>query len=836
MAINAAQLEIDIKVDGAASAERDIRGVGNAVDDTGKKMSAAGSQTSTFGKAFSALGPAATVGVAGAGAAVAKFGVDSFNAFVGFQKQMNEVFSLMPGISQQAMGDMTEQVKSFSREFGVLPEKVVPALYEALSSGVPQDNVFDFLAVAQKAAIGGVTDVQTTVNGLTSVINAYGSDVISAGQASDIMFTAVKLGKTTFDELSNSLFNVNPVASALGVQFSDVAAALAAMTAQGIPTSVATTQLRQLFVELSDSGSGLAKTFQQVAGVSFKEFIANGGNVQGALQLLEQHAQATGVGINDLFGSVEAGSAALSLTGKGTEAFSNSLNEMANSSGSTEAAFTQMQSGLSADIDRMKANFATFQLTVGEKLGAAAVAIVDADLGAKLVDSIQGGLSAAGDLVGKGKELIDGIIQGATDAWESGKEFFTGLGQSAVDAVGDLASTLTDTGSALLKGLEDGAHSAWDTAAGWLGQRGSDAVSAVGDLGSTLIDAGTALLTGLKNGAETVWNTVDGWLGGRGSAAVAAIGDLGGTLVAAGTALLTGLKNGAESGWGEVSGFLGGIAGKAVAAVGDLGSALFSAGASLIGGLVSGIQSAIPSLDGVLSSITSRIPNLKGPPVKDATLLYANGVLIMQGLGQGITDGFDQYVAPALAQATARVTSAAERIGSGPPRPPTGSAFGNPYGFAAYVMGDRSPGAVSAYEAGIKHQAAGFAAYDAYLDQQRRYEQSLRLSAEKQRFAAWMRQQGRGYEIDTMGVDAAWRAYYQGTTGPYEMDPGPMGDNYWRAILGANGITDLGGPFVGQPSRTVTVVLNVDGRQLAQVVTPLISGQMAANVKGLGGA
>lgn len=815
IAINAAQLEIDIKVDGAASATQQIKGVGSAVDETGGKMTAAGQKTSAFGKAFQSIGPMATVGVAAAGTAVVKFGADSFNAFVGFQKQMNEVFSLMPGISQQAMGDMTAQVKDFSREFGVLPEKVVPALYEALSSGIPADNVFEFLGTAQKAAIGGVTDTKTAVDGLTSVINAYGADTLSAGQASDIMFTAVKVGKTTFEELSASLFNVNPVASALGVQFSDVAAALAAMTAQGIPTSVATTQLRQMFVELSDSGSGLAKTFTQISGQSFKDFIAGGGTVQGALQLLEQHAQATGVGINDLFGSVEAGSAALSLTGKGTEAFSSALDQMAQSSGATDQAFDTMQSGISADIDRMKANFATFQLDVGEKLAGAAVAIVDADLGAKLVDSIQGGLSAAGDLMGKGKELIDGIIQGATDAWESGKEFFTGLGQSAVDAVGDLASTLLDAGTALLKGLEDGAHTAWDTAAGWLGQRGSDAVSAVGNLGSTLLDAGTALLTGLKNGAETVWSTVDGWLGGRGSAAVSAIGDLGGTLVAAGTALLTGLKNGAESGWSAVEGFLGGIAGKAVSAVGNLGSALVGAGASLIGGLVSGIQSAIPSLDGILSSITSRIPNLKGPPVKDATLLYPSGQLIMQGLGEGLADGFEQHVAPVLQSSTAAIAKGVSgdmggAIGS--TWNPDSRKFSKPDAFAAFFGGTFSEETFAAFNEGMKFIADGMAEENAAIEQARRAMKQRNLSAEKQRFAAWMRQQGRGYEIDTLGVEGAWRAYYGQQTGPGELDDGGWG-----------------------PAGPMQVTIQVDGRALASVVTPYISGQMSANVKGMVG-
>jgi TP901 family phage tail tape measure protein len=281
---------------------------------------------------------------------------------------MNEVFTLIPGTSKEAMDAMTKDVKNFSTEFGVLPDKVVPALYQALSAGVPKENVFEFLEVAQKAAKGGVTDLTVSVNGISSVMNAYGSDVLSATQASDLMFTAVRMGKTTFEEMSASLFQVTPTAAALGVKFGDVTAALASMTAQGVPTSVATTQLRGLFVELSKEGTKTSDVFSKISGKSFKEFIAGGGNTQQALAMLEKYAGTTNVGINDLFGSVEAGGAALALTGKGTETFTKNLAAMAESGGATDAAFEQMNTGLGPVIDKFKAFASVALIDIGAKI------------------------------------------------------------------------------------------------------------------------------------------------------------------------------------------------------------------------------------------------------------------------------------------------------------------------------------------------------------------------------------------------------------------------------------------------------------------------------------
>ncbi|MCZ9852504.1 hypothetical protein [Brachyspira hyodysenteriae] len=50
------------------------------------------------------------------------------------------------------------------------------------------------------------------------------------------------------------------------MKFEDIGAAIAVMTAQGTPTSVATTQIRQALVELNKEGSTTDKTFREIAG------------------------------------------------------------------------------------------------------------------------------------------------------------------------------------------------------------------------------------------------------------------------------------------------------------------------------------------------------------------------------------------------------------------------------------------------------------------------------------------------------------------------------------------------------------------------------------------
>ena len=345
----------------------DISQLKKAFTEVGTQVSQMGNKLQSVGASVSSMGSSLTKGItaplvaAGAGIAVVA------NSAVGFEKQMAEVFTLLPDLSQEGMGRMTADTLEFSKELGVTTNQAVPALYQAISAGVPKENVFDFLTVAQKAAVGGVTELETAVDGISSVINAYGTDVLSASEASDLMFTAVKLGKTTFEELSKSLYNVIPTASALGVEFGDVTAAIAAMTVQGTPTSVATTQMRQLLVELSKEGSATSDVFKEIAGLSFREFIAQGGNTQEALQLLEQYAKKSGVGINDLFSSVEAGNAALALTGKGTDVFTKDLEAMAAATGSTQAAYETMDDTVARSMEKIKAELNALMIELGDE-------------------------------------------------------------------------------------------------------------------------------------------------------------------------------------------------------------------------------------------------------------------------------------------------------------------------------------------------------------------------------------------------------------------------------------------------------------------------------------
>ena len=130
--------------------------VGADISGLKKGLSGAESQVNAFGGKVKKSGAAIGAGMSKAGkgmtagitlplaAAAGGFVVLTGKA-ANFENQMNEVFTLLPGMSQTAMDAMTDDVLKFSREMGTLPAETVPALYQAISAGVPKENVFDFM-------------------------------------------------------------------------------------------------------------------------------------------------------------------------------------------------------------------------------------------------------------------------------------------------------------------------------------------------------------------------------------------------------------------------------------------------------------------------------------------------------------------------------------------------------------------------------------------------------------------------------------------------------------------------------------------------------------------
>lgn len=261
----------------------------------------------------------------------------ALNSFDQFAAGATEVLTLLPNQSEAAFGILSNDLLDFQEDLRVTSDVAVPALYQAISAGQTEDP-FGFLEVAKDAATGGVTDLTTTVGVLAGTVNAYGDEAVTATRVSDALFTGVRLGVTTFEELAASMPDVTSTAASLGLEIEDVTAAVSALTLKGISTTKSTTFLNQALVELSKTGTQAATTFEELTGGTFDEFIDQGGTLADAMTLIGEAAAEGDVRILDMFGSVEAGRAVLALANDQGQALNATYTEMGSAFGATERA------------------------------------------------------------------------------------------------------------------------------------------------------------------------------------------------------------------------------------------------------------------------------------------------------------------------------------------------------------------------------------------------------------------------------------------------------------------------------------------------------------------
>jgi len=263
------------------------------------------------------------------------------NSFANFEEGINKV-STIADTSAKSIKDIKKEILSLSNELGASTGQLNEALYQTISATGDTKNAMDYVGIATKSAKGGFTDVETAVDGLTTVMNAYKLQGKNALQeVSDQMLMAQNYGKTTFGEMANSMGNVIPIASSLNISTKDLFASIAVLTKNGIATSESITGLKASY-------SSIIKPSKEAGELAAKlglEFNSSHLKSVGWAKFLEEVREKTKGNTDQmatLFGSVEALNTVTVLATTGAEDFANALKSMEVSAGATDQAFNKM--------------------------------------------------------------------------------------------------------------------------------------------------------------------------------------------------------------------------------------------------------------------------------------------------------------------------------------------------------------------------------------------------------------------------------------------------------------------------------------------------------------
>ena len=442
-----------------------------------------------------------------------------------FETAMAKVNTLFDSSKDVTFEGLQQDILKLSSAYGVGATTLAEAAYSAESAGVSVENISAMLEGSAQLATAGFTDIDTALSATAKTMNAYGMEAEDMNKVQKVLIQTQNLGITTVGELGASLANVTPTAAAMGVSFEQVGAAMAELTATGVPTAQATTQLRAAMSELGKTGTKADKAFRaaakgtKYAGMSFQEAMASGATLGDVFGTMQEYADKTGKSMVDLWGSVEAGNAAMVIAAD-LETFDKNLAAMATEADVVGEAYNKMADTFGNDMNRLKESAKNFMTTlfqggdisssfdqllgslgdVGERIGTWLTNGLKSigqnlpnlvsslwDFGGSIIDSL-----AKVDWISLGTTIINGII-GALGTL--GQKLITLVG-NAINAIVNGDINFGEIGTAIWNGVV----SVITTTGDWLKNLFNTAKTAIcGEGGINFGEIGSKILEGVKS-------------------------------------------------------------------------------------------------------------------------------------------------------------------------------------------------------------------------------------------------------------------------------------------------------------------------------------------------
>jgi TP901 family phage tail tape measure protein len=166
-----------------------------------------------------------------------------------FSDSFNEISTLFE-TSDENVNNFKEAIIDYSKTSTQSLDDINESVYNAISAGEDYTTALDLLREAEKLGIATKSTLNESISILKPTMNAFGVETDKAGDFADILFTTIATGKTTLGELEPVLANVTGIAAAGGVNFADLGAAIAGLTASGAPTNQAITQIKSALTNI----------------------------------------------------------------------------------------------------------------------------------------------------------------------------------------------------------------------------------------------------------------------------------------------------------------------------------------------------------------------------------------------------------------------------------------------------------------------------------------------------------------------------------------------------------------------------------------------------------
>ena len=235
----AKKIKLVFEVQGAEGAENKTKKVDSALGDLAKK---AGAVTVAFlgaGKLRDAFQTATRVGAE-------------------FEQNIKNL-SVIAGATGGKLRQLEQSALKLGGSTKFTASEVANLQIEFSKLGFTSDEILDVTEGTLNLSTAFGLELATSASVAGSTLRAFGLDASETTRLTDVMATSFSSTALDMDKFANSMSFVAPVAKVAGFSLEETTAILGTLANAGISGSMAGTSLRQVFLELSNENSKLAK-------------------------------------------------------------------------------------------------------------------------------------------------------------------------------------------------------------------------------------------------------------------------------------------------------------------------------------------------------------------------------------------------------------------------------------------------------------------------------------------------------------------------------------------------------------------------------------------------
>jgi len=312
--------------------------------------------------------------VAGVGIAAVKMAAD-------FNKSMANIATLIPEKGVKRVNELKSSIQDLAIATGESTGSIADGAYQVISAIGDTADTVKILETNVKAAAAGMATTTDAINLTSAVTKGYGDASAEAfTKVSDLAFTTVKLGQTTFPELANSIGSVVPIAKKLNVSQEELFGTFAAFTGVTGDASKVATQFEGVLGALIKPSEEMIVAMDECGYKTGEAMIADLGLI-GAMEKLISKTDGTSIGIGKLITRKEGLTLAMAMTGAQSDTLKEKIGAMGEAAGGATTAFETMTGGVNEAgfrFQQAKQRIAVMMQTLGDQLLPVVADIVEA--------------------------------------------------------------------------------------------------------------------------------------------------------------------------------------------------------------------------------------------------------------------------------------------------------------------------------------------------------------------------------------------------------------------------------------------------------------------------